>query len=153
MESLSIMLIFLIHILNVDNTVIFKTFNCFHILSSSRLDRQWIPLHTFFTFGLSLIKRVVLIQFDLVLHLCNKCSSSVASSPHPFTLLSSDSQRKMESLPMAFQSKTKQFFQLFHILVDVGFPYSLGYVEIRLGDYHHALLEQWKTKMPQRASC
>lgn len=27
------MLIFLIHVLNVDNIVIFKTFNCFHIFS------------------------------------------------------------------------------------------------------------------------
>lgn len=95
---------------------------------------------------------MVLTQFDLVLRLSNKCVSTVASCPHLFALLSSDSWRKMESLPMAFQSKSRQFVQLFHILEDVWFSYSLGFFEIGLGNYHYVLLELRKTKMPQRTS-
>lgn len=124
----------------------------FSHLSSSRLDRQWIPFHTCFTFALSLVRHVVLKQFDLVLHVSNRCSS-VASSPLPFALLSSDSQRKIESPQMlVFQRKDRHFSQLFHIPVVVILFCGLSYVEIMLRDYHYKLLEQWKTKIPQKAS-
>lgn len=125
----------------------------FSHLSSSRLDRQWIPFHTFFTFGLSVVRHVFLTQFDLVLHVSNKCSSSVASSPLPLALLSSDSQRKIESPQMLlFQRKDRHFSQLFHIPVVVILFCGLSYVEIMLRDYHYKLLEQFKTKIPQKAS-
>lgn len=69
-------------------------------------------------------------QFDLVLCVFHKCSSSVANSPHPFALSSSESRRKTDRLQMlTFQGRDRHSYKLFYIPVFASF--SVVYVVLK----------------------
>lgn len=69
-------------------------------------------------------------QFDLLLRVFHKCSPSVANSPHPFALSSSESQRKIDRPQMlAFQGRDRHSSKLFCIPPFASF--SVVYVVLK----------------------